>query len=59
MFERKILLYTYREILCETEISQSMNLLITGSGVLLKMEVGIRKKRRGEGPEGTLFIYDH
>lgn len=29
MFERKILLYTYREILCQTEISQSMNLLIT------------------------------
>ena len=28
------------------------------SGVLLKMEVGIRK-RRGEGPEGTLLIYDH
>jgi len=28
------------------------------SGVLLKMEVGIRKGR-GEGPEGTLLIYDH
>jgi len=27
------------------------------SGVLLKMEVGIRKG--GEGPEGTLLIYDH
>jgi len=25
------------------------------SGVLLKMEVGIG----GEGPEGTLLIYDH
>ena len=28
------------------------------SGVLLTMEVGIRK-RRGKGTEGTLLIYDH
>ena len=31
---------------------------IVSSGLLLKMEVGIRKTR-GEGPEGTLLIYDH
>ena len=30
---------------------------VTVSGVLLKMEVGIRKGR-GKGPEGTLLIYD-
>jgi len=30
----------------------------TGSGVLLKMEVGIYAKRRGKGTKGTLLIYD-
>jgi len=37
---------------------QDVDMSTGSSGVLLKMEVGIRKGR-GEGPEGTLLIYDH
>jgi len=42
----------------QSQMCLSNSIMATASGVLLKMEVGIRKGR-GEGPEGTLLIYDH
>ena len=44
--------------LLESCVKDGLLTYLVTSGVLLKMEVGIRKGR-GEGPEGTLLMYDH
>jgi len=42
---------------CVINLLHALLLSNVASGVLLKMEVGIRTGR-GKGPEGTLLIYD-